>query len=98
MKLRKTIPSWENAPFDGPEKSLRGFKFRLKIEGVFFWLTNQSISGFGRFFPALQGYITSKSLLYTIIALFIALFMPIYSKGVYFLTRVILRLHSSSGD
>jgi hypothetical protein len=38
MKLRKNpkfISSWENTPFDGPEKSSRGIKFRLKIEGVF---------------------------------------------------------------
>src|SRR5882762_866783 len=55
MGLRKNpkfIPSWENAPFDEPERSPRGIKFRLKIEGVFSldpsqicaWLTNQSIS------------------------------------------------------
>jgi hypothetical protein len=39
MKLRKNpkfIPSWENAPFDELERSPRGIKFRLKIEGVFF--------------------------------------------------------------
>jgi hypothetical protein len=38
MKLRKNpkfISSWENTPFDGPERSPRGIKFRLKIEGVF---------------------------------------------------------------
>ena len=38
MKLRenpKFISSWENTPFDGPERSPRGIKFRLKIEGVF---------------------------------------------------------------
>jgi hypothetical protein len=55
-KKPKFIPSWENAPFGEPERSPRGIKFRLKIEGVFFlnpsqicaWLTNQSISpGFG---------------------------------------------------
>jgi hypothetical protein len=36
VKLRKKpkfISSWENAPFDGLERSLRGIKFRLKIEG-----------------------------------------------------------------
>jgi hypothetical protein len=51
-KNPKFIPSWENAPFDGPERSPRGIKFRLKIEGVFSlnpsqictWLTNQFIS------------------------------------------------------
>jgi hypothetical protein len=54
MKLEenpKFISSWENAPFDGLERSPRGIKFRLKIEGVLFmthlqfctWLTNQSI-------------------------------------------------------
>jgi len=36
MKLRIfLIPSWQDAPFDGPERSPRGIKFRLKIEGVF---------------------------------------------------------------
>jgi len=39
MKLTKNpkfIASWENAPFDGPERCTRGIKFRLKIERVFF--------------------------------------------------------------
>ena len=118
MKLRKNpkfIPSWENAPFDRLERSPRGIKFRLKIEGVFLlnpaqicaWLTNQSISL--SFWPiwcpkcwmldvqffraALRGYIASKSLF------LIALFMPIYSKSVYFFdVRAILRLPKSSGD
>jgi hypothetical protein len=38
-KLRKNtkfISSWENTPFDKPERSPRGIKFRLKIEGDFF--------------------------------------------------------------
>jgi hypothetical protein len=34
-KNPKSIPSWGNAPFDEPERSPRGIKFRLKIEGVF---------------------------------------------------------------
>src|ERR1700729_2458947 len=40
MKLRKNpkfIPSWQNAPFDGLERSPRGIKSRLKIEGGFFF-------------------------------------------------------------
>ena len=35
-KNPKFISSWENT-FDGPERSPRGIKFRLKIEGVFFF-------------------------------------------------------------
>ena len=27
------ISSWENAPFNGPERSPRGIKFKLKIDG-----------------------------------------------------------------
>jgi hypothetical protein len=36
QKIRKNpefISSWENAPFDGPERSPRGIKFKLKIDG-----------------------------------------------------------------
>jgi len=45
------------------------------------------------FWAALQGYIASKSLLFT------AQFMPIYGKGVYlFDLQVILCLPKSSGD
>ena len=35
-KEKHQIYSWENASFDGLERSPRGIKFRLKIEGVFF--------------------------------------------------------------
>src|ERR1700685_434590 len=104
MKLGKNpkfIPSWENVPFDGPERYPRGIKFRLKIEGVFLpqpipnlHMADKSVH-FTRFLAnlvpkvlndacaillrTLQGYIAPKSLL------LIALSMPIYSKGVYFL-------------
>src|ERR1700685_2922958 len=102
MKLRKNpkfIPSWENAPFNGPERSPRGIKFRLKIDGVFFLdpsrMADKSVH-FTRFLANLvckvlyDACAILPSALWGYIApkslLLIALSMPIYSKGVYILT------------